>query len=479
MIATMLDTNSGQSPYAPPSVFSTEEILKSTAGHLVQGPEQGSWTVTTDSRLAEVNRIFFALQGDRFDGHQFVPQVLSNAGFGAIVARDRVEQIQEGTANGTLLIAVDDPLVALQDLAKFERSRFDGPVVAVTGSAGKTTTKEMIASILGLQQPGYATQGNLNNHIGVPLTLLHRHADHRWLVLEMGMSNAGEIARLADLGAPTHRVVTSIAPAHLDTLGTIEGVAAAKSELFASSRDQDIQFVPTDGEAGKLLTPSKKSRIVRFGFSKGADYRVSSTESNDSGGQRVKVESAAQSWSFGLALRGAHQAANASAAIAVTHELGCDVETIVEGLERMIPARGRGAEVEINGITIIDDTYNANPASVRAALAQLVHDAQGHTVAILGDMLELGEKSTQFHGEVGRMLVEFGVHQFVGVGAQMKSALEEARRAGHKNCQVVGQATDAADLVVNDVHPGDRILVKGSRGMRMERAVSALERGLS
>ena len=354
------------------------------------GPVQNFVSVSNDSRTVQTGALYVALSGENFDGHRFVAQAIAAGATGVLVSR-HFECDKDVT-----VLQVSDTLKALQDMAHASRLAFDGPVIAVTGSNGKTTTKEMIASVLREQYGAdgvLATSGNLNNHIGVPLTLLARKPSHRVAVIEMGMNHFGEIALLTKLAEPTIAVITNAGPAHLEGVGSIEGVAEAKGEIFSGLRDNGVAVINADDAFApywQVLTRTRKR--VSFSLNSKATVSGQFTQPN-----RLNIEIDSAQCQLALRQEGVHNAANALAAAAVGHALSIPIATIQRGLESAGNVGGRlTTRPFVNGSTLIDDSYNANPASMRAAAQVLVSHATPRFL-VIGDMGELGDASDALH----------------------------------------------------------------------------------
>ncbi|MEO7255987.1 MAG: UDP-N-acetylmuramoyl-tripeptide--D-alanyl-D-alanine ligase [Casimicrobium sp.] len=431
----------------------------------VSGPAQNFTSVSTDSRTVEAGALYVALSGDNFDGHRFVEQAVA-AGASGVLVSQRVECDRSVT-----MLQVSDTLKALQAMAHVSRLAFDGPVIAVTGSNGKTTTKEMIASVLREQYGAdsvLATVGNLNNHIGVPLTLLARKPSHRVAVIEMGMNHFGEISLLTKLTEPTIAVITNAGPAHLEGVGSIEGVAAAKGEVFTGLRDGGVAVINADDSFAaywQVLTRTHKR--VSFGLNSRAIVTGQFSQPNR---LRIQIESA--QCTVALRQEGAHNAANALAAAAVGHALSISISAIQRGLESAGNVDGRlTTRSFVKGSTLIDDSYNANPASMRAAAQVLVSHATPRFLAI-GDMGELGDASDALHDTLAFELSTLPLDGVFTLGPRMKRAASSLGARG----QAFDDVESLADTVFNLLTPGATLLVKGSRSMAMERVIEKLEK---
>jgi UDP-N-acetylmuramoyl-tripeptide--D-alanyl-D-alanine ligase len=426
--------------------------------------------VFTDTRKPIANGLFVALKGENFDGSDFVEQAMKGGATGVLVSPEAVAKVPDGV----VVLAATDTGRALAGIAAAWRHRFpDLRVVCITGSTGKTSTKELVAEVLAAAGPTLRTEGNLNNEIGVPLTLLRLTEEHRFAAIECGMNHLGEIARLAAWADPDVGVVTNVGPVHLEGTGSVDGVAHAKGELFHALRDGGVAVANADD--ARVLAQAKLSRrkLITFGAAYGADVRLlSSTHAGL--GLRVELEFGGARRGVELKLIGTHNGNNAAAAAAVGLALGFEADTILRGLanattpgRRMRPAR------MTNGALLIDDCYNANPSSTKAALMTLKQLVQGkgRAIAVLGDMLELGPTELDLHRDVGRFAAGNGLSLLVCFGKRARALGEGAQEAGlAKECiEYAEDPQEAVRLVQSRARPEDVVLVKGSRGMKMER----------
>ena len=427
--------------------------------------------VSTDSRSIAEGELFVAVRGDTFDGHDYASEALDRGA--AAVLMSRALDLPGAT------IRVDDTVVALGALASAHRERFHGPVVAITGSNGKTTTKEMCARILaasGLRVR--RSPGNLNNHIGLPLSLLGLELDDDVIVVELGMNHEGEIAQLAHITSPTVGAITNVAPAHLGPLGSLEAIARAKGELFDEIRPGGTAIVNADDPHCVEQSERFAGNRLSFGRKSEADFRAREIASTREG-ESFELETEAGQCRVELRAPGAHlieDALCAATAATATGLLAAEpLESLRRGLEQFEAIDGRLAPLSAPGdVTLFDDTYNANPESVVAALSTLAaHSCRGRSVAVLGDMLELGPDSAALHANVGREAAARGIQMLVAVGPLSAHAAEAAAAAGVSETIKLDEE-NAPARVRELVRPGDIVLVKGSRGMRMERVVSAL-----
>ena len=425
-----------------------------------------------DSRAVGPEQLFFALPGERVDGFDFVAQAVASGAAGVVVARGR--GVPEGRANAAI-IAVDDPRRALGDLARAVRTEFRGRVVAVTGSNGKTTTKELVAAALRPLGAVLRTPGNFNTDVGLPLTILSATGAEAAWVLEMAMRAPGEIAYLTEIARPEIGIITNVAAAHLETLGSIEGVARAKGELFAGLGPHGTAVFPVDDPLiAAQAAPVAPERRLTFG-ERGGDVRVLDFVPAGAGGSVVRYAVRGAPVVVRLPLGGAHNARNGAAALAAAAAAGVSPVDAAHALEAVTLPPHRSAPVAAGGRTILDDCYNANPASMNAALGALAAaSGAGLRFAILGDMLELGPGAEAAHKELGR--AAGGLAGLAAVGQFAPIVVGEARAAGlaAERAVVASSPEAAAAVLASWTSAGDWILVKASRGLRLERAVEAL-----
>jgi UDP-N-acetylmuramoyl-tripeptide--D-alanyl-D-alanine ligase len=456
-------------------MFTIEEIARATGGS-VFGDSAGAVTgVSTDSRQVRAGELFVALKGGRFDGHDFIAETATR---GITVFLAESGWIAANVApTGTTVVAVPDTLRGFGELASFHRRRFAIPVVGVTGSNGKTTVKEMLATILLLTGPGLKTEGNLNNLIGLPRMLLELNNWHHWAVLEMGMSEPGEIDRLAEIAAPRVGVISNAFPAHLASMGSVEAVAWAKGELFLRLPVGGCAVFNADDPLVSRLPSPVGVRRLSFGLA-GADVAACEVENQGRHGQAFILRLHGERIPVRLKALGLHNVANALAAAAVAAALEIPPELIRTGLEKFTPYDKRFNLEELDGIALIDDSYNANPASMRAALATLVDIREEcRAIAVLGDMLELGAVTGEAHREVGK-LAGACVERLYVMGEMAETMADGAREGGLSAGAVIVAANHEeilADLLIT-VNPGDFILVKGSRGMEMDKVAEGIRR---
>ncbi len=443
----------------PNQFLSCSQIAKKVGG-ILYGEDMPLDSVATDSRLVNPDQLFVAIKGERFDAHDFVADLVGKAGAALVHKKIDCELPQ---------ILVEDTLQALADLSASWRQEFTRPLVALTGSNGKTTLKEMITAILSQQGNVLSTLGNLNNHIGVPLTLLRLRHEHDFAVIEMGANHFGEIEFLTNLGKPDVAILNNAGAAHLEGFGSLEGVAQAKGEIFIGLGTQGVAVINADDQFADYWKDLNKDReIMTFGISNEA--KISGQLLSDGG---LMINANGDEVRANLKLLGRHNAMNALAATAAATALGIKLETIVKGLESMLPVKGRLAPVAgINNSQILDDTYNANPDSAVAALDVLAQ--RKNTVFVLGDMGELGDNTEDMHAEIGKKAKLAGVDRMYCLGSFSSKACDKFGENGKSFVDMSDLLTELKQDVEENLPENVTILVKGSRTMKMERAVEAL-----
>jgi UDP-N-acetylmuramoyl-tripeptide--D-alanyl-D-alanine ligase len=453
-------------------------VIKAMKAELQGGPLPRYFAgLSTDTRSIAPGQLFIALKGDNFDGHDFVAQALAAGSPAAIVEKG----FELPDKPGAILLKVPDTLTALGDLAAAWRRKHPVPLFAITGSNGKTTTKEMLASILSRKANILKSQGNFNNLVGLPLTLLQLDSRHEAVVAEMGMNHTGEIARLTEIAAPDVGVVTNVGPAHIGLLGSMEAIAAAKGELYDGLKKDAIAVLNIEDPYLARLEYKINCQVVSFGFSQ--DPHVLGRDLSALGSRQafnLKLPDFHLT-RVRLAMAGRHNVMNALAAAACAWSMGMDADTIKVGLESYHTLKGRLVKLRsMWGYTIIDDTYNANPYSVVAGLSALKDMAGSRRKAlILGDMMELGDHAARLHRECGQRAAEMGCQVVLALGRYAKHVAEGALEGGLPPANVQAfedfwELIEACHTVLID---GDVVLVKGSRLLRMERVVAALTTG--
>ncbi|MEW6616302.1 MAG: UDP-N-acetylmuramoyl-tripeptide--D-alanyl-D-alanine ligase [Thermodesulfobacteriota bacterium] len=460
----------------PDYKFSAADILKITGGRLIHGSLFASFkNISTDSRTIKPEDLFIALNGEHFDGHNFIPDVCEKGANGAIVKRGFL--VEKGWNGEETIIEVDDTLRALGDIAHYWRMKHPIPIVGITGSNGKTTTKEMIGSILGIPFKVLKTEGNFNNLIGLPLTLLRLSGKDEIAVLEMGTNARYEIKRLSEISVPDVAVITNIGQAHLQGLLSVEEVREEKGELFNILKEDSFAIINQDDPMVLKLAAECKCRKIGFSVIKDANLIARDLSISDSGKVSFRLAVEDKDTIINLPLYGVFNVYNALAAAGVAQALGVGLEIIKEGLERFKPLPGRMEIMELDGYTIINDTYNANPNSMAQALKTLTgFKRTGRTIAVLGDMLELGEFTESAHIQIGNMVSELGIDYLFTLGKDSVNIALAASEGGmnEKNIYVEKEHQDITAKLRTIITKGDCILVKGSRSMKMELIVKKL-----
>lgn len=424
----------------------------------LQGRDAWVDSVSIDTRKPVDNALFFALQGPNFDAHEVLEQSPDICPAGLVVTRP----VQHPAPQ----IVVNDTRIALGELAAAWRQRFTGRVVALTGSNGKTTVKEMLAAIFAIEGPVLVTEGNLNNDIGVPLTLLRLRSQHLLAVIEMGANHSGEIAYLSDMVRPNIALLNNAAAAHLEGFGDIQGVARSKGEIFSGLCQSGVAVINADDDyCDYWISLNLGRRRILFGRDSHANVRLVSNS-------QIEIFSGGESYPINLQLEGEHNIYNAMAAWAVATAVGVQPEVIQRGLASMPPVKGRLQSLEgSRGATLIDDSYNANPASLRAGIKVLAAKP-GSRILILGDMAELGANAAALHAEIGQLAAQAGIEHLLSFGALGRAAVEAFGEGGKHFQQLDGLIAEARQLLNKDAV----VLVKGSRAARMERVVEGLRR---
>ena len=445
-------------------------LLTATGGRLVSGrPERTLAGVSIDSRTLSPGELFVAIVGPRHDGHDYLGDAAQRGAAAALVSEDVV------APPGLDVLRVGDTTQALAALARFVRRQSQAPVVAITGSTGKTTTKEMTARLLETAGPVLRTEGNLNNQYGLPLMLLRLKPEHRYAVLELGMSAAGELRHLSGIAEPDVAVITNVAPVHLQFFDSVDAIAAAKAEILEGLRPGGTAVLNGDDPRVRRIGQDRRGDVLWFGHDR--SFAVSAERWRGTvHGMRFDLRLGDETIDIALPLAGPHFVMNFLAAAAVAHRLGITPEAMALAATEMRPAAHRGEVHRLGqGVTLIDDSYNSNPVAVEAAVASLGMAGGGRRVAFLGDMLELGATGRDLHVETGRR-VSGRVDVLVGVGPLAHALLEGARERGTSRDALhhFADSAQAAGAAATLVAPGDAVLVKGSRGVRMETIVDAL-----
>lgn len=454
-----------------------EEILKAVKGKLLSGdPRMRVSGVSTDSRKIRRRELFFAIKGERFDGHNFIPQAVDKGAAAVIIQRAIKGLPCSGKGKQPACIRVADTRAALGDLARFYRQRFNIPVIAITGSNGKTTTKEMLAWILSAKLRVLKNSGSENNEIGLPQTLLKLNSTYDIAVLELGTNHFNEIAYLSSIACPNLGIITNVGPAHLKYFKSLEGIYKEKASLLEYLAHPKIAVLNSDDRRLARLAEKRGFFVVTYGIKKESDFKASGLKiiSNKSIEFQVNPVSG-DSRKIRLNSLAACNVYNALAAIAVTRIFGCSYRQIRSRLSAFIPLQGRLKVIQSKGITFIDDSYNANPASLKEALAAFNSlNIQGRRILLLGDMLELGDSTRILHRRMGS-LIAASCDALISVGRLSRAAAQGAYKSGLNKEQVFccRNSREARNLLFKKLKPcrGDLVLVKGSRLMRMEEVI--------
>jgi len=447
--------------------FTLQEVLEATKGLCVQPETTTQFTsVSTDTRLIEANSLFVALQGEKFDGHDFLEAAVKNGATGAVVAKGK-------KVDGIICIEVEDTLKAYQQLANFHRRRFDIPIVAITGSSGKTTTKEMVAAVLESKFNVLKTEKNFNNEIGLPLTLLGLTDEHEACVVEMGMRGLGQIKELAEIAEPTIAVVTNVGTSHIELLGSQEAIAKAKSELIEAINEDGLVILNEDDSYVKEMASATTSKVIGCGIENPATitgYQIRYKKD----GIKFTCKSFDEVFDVFLPMIGTHNVYNALVAIAVGRALGLPSGKIKKALGSFKGIPMRQEIVSLGDIVILNDSYNANPSSMAESIKALGQLEGKRKIAMVGDMLELGGFAKQAHEEIGHL---FGTEDYdlvYALGEYSHIITVAAKQAGVKEVFAFKNHNEIVNHYVKHYDKGDVVLVKASRGMKMEIIIEEL-----
>ncbi len=444
------------------AVLEAPPTVPNAGGVIAQG-------YSIDSRTISAGELFFAVRGERFDGHDFVAAAVERGAAAAVVSRARVASLPDAALAVPLLIA-EDPLTALQALATHVRRIWGKRVVAVTGSAGKTTTKEAIALALGAKLNVLKSKGNLNNEFGLPMQLLRLEPEHDIAVVEMGMNHLGEIASLARIAAPDWGVITNVGTAHVENFSDGQaGIARAKFELVAALPATGVVFLNCDDAYVSQFGRDFAGRVVYFGAGPCADPQILAV-TEDLDGLHVRYRAGEEDGSLNMRLLGAHNAQNAMAGLAVAVEAGVSREAAAEALQSLTAGDKRGEVLEIAGATILNDSYNSNPEALRSMIRTLASRPAKRRILVAGEMLELGEQGPALHADCGRAAAEAGLDLVIGVRGNARH-LAAAACTGGVASLFVPETEEAGQWMKKNLRPGDVVLVKGSRGVHLERAI--------
>src|SRR5580698_1448625 len=429
-------------------------------------PEELARGYSIDSRAVGPGQLFFAVKGERLDGHDFVAPALARGAVAAVVREDQLGRYP----GETRLVVVDDTLSALQTLASAVRRLWGKPLIGVTGSTGKTTTKEAIAHVLSTRFRVLKSEGNFNNHFGLPLMLLKIEPEHDLAVIEMGMSHAGEIAALAKIAQPELGVVTNVAPVHLEFFESIAGIARAKYELVEALPATGTAVLNADDEYVSQFGRDFHGKVVLYGLRTSADVRAENIEPRGSDGSTFDVVVGSCREKAILHLVGAHNIYNALAAVAVGLERGLSPSEAVAALASLVPADKRGQVVKLGNITVINDCYNCNPKALEAMVDALAAMPAKRRIAVVGAMFELGPASEELHRQAGEHIASQKIDLLLGVRDQAQHMVEAAREAGMR-AEFVATPDEAGEWLARETRDGDVVLLKASRGVKLERAL--------
>ncbi len=451
-----------------------DEIAARVAGRIVQGnPSSLFEAFNIDSRLTRPGELFFAILAER-DGHEFIPDAVRRGARGAVISRD-IEPINGSFA----LISVSDTVAALQALAQSVLKEHHPQVIGITGSIGKTTTKEFTAGLLSRRFRVLKSEKNFNNRLGLPLSLLKFRPDQEIAVLEMGTSGPGEILALTRMAPPDIAVITNISPVHLEFFHTLEAIAQAKKEILDGAKPDGTAVLNGDDDRVKEIGRDWKGRKITFGFSPDCDIQASAVRLLGTDGLAFELRVEEKTAEVRLPFFYEDIISDLLAAVGASHALSLPFDDIIESIPHLSPSPGRGRLIRLgDGLQLVDDSYNSSPKALRAALKGLAFLPAKRRIAVLGDMLELGPEEIAFHKQAGEQVVEYGWDVLWTIGPLARHTAESAKAAGlpAAQVQVFTTSEEAAARISSFVLPGDLILVKGSRGIRTERLVERLEK---
>jgi UDP-N-acetylmuramoyl-tripeptide--D-alanyl-D-alanine ligase len=444
--------------------LSISQIVDFAGAKLEQGDGKASIErISTDSRTIKKGELFVALRGENFDGHKFVEDVAKSGATGAIVDLEWKGKAPKAFA----IIRAQDTLLAYQNLAANYRKSLPIKVLAITGSNGKTSTKDFSASVLGRRFRVTKTQGNFNNHVGLPRTILEANSNHEVAVWEIGMNHPGEIAPLAKIAAPNAAVITNIGVAHIEFMGTREAIAKEKGALAEAINANGTVILNADDPFSKGIAQRTRGHVIFAGTNDGTIHAIDIQQSAD--GSEFTIIEGAHRCRAQLPVPGIHMVQNALLAVAAGRAFGLSLEEAAGGLASAPLTKARLQIKEVNGVQFLDDSYNANPDSMKAALQTLVElDTDGKKIAVLGEMRELGKETQRGHEEVGECAASLGVDHLIGIGEMGSVIARAAKKAGLEKSAAVGSTSEAADLLSDIAEAGDLVLIKGSRLARTE-----------
>ncbi len=452
--------------------YDCSELIAAVDGQLLWGNTERVFVgITTDSRKVTKDNLFIPLVGERFDGHDYIDQCFES-GASICLTEKSIPRRKNCCA-----VLVKDTAKALRDIAAWHRNKYNIPVVGVTGSVGKTSTKDMIACVLASRFEVLKTQGNFNNEIGLPLTMLNLEDKHEVAVIEMGMSGFGEISRLTAVARPQIAVITNIGVSHIEKLGSQEGILRAKLEILEGLSPDGLVVLNGDDCRLKEQEGRLGFRTVFYGMSPELDYRAENYQSMGEEGTSFSISLKGDTFKVRIPVPGVHNVYNALAAIAVGLEMGISMETIIQGIASYSPGNMRQNIVAHNGIKIINDAYNASPQSMQAAIDVLEElSVKTRGIAVLGDMLEMGDLAKELHYSVGCFIKDKKIDYLISVGKDAENITRAISDSGNTSIKLshFNNNSDALELLLNIIRQGDYILIKGSRGMKMEQIAEGL-----
>jgi len=449
-------------------MITLKDVLCATGGILKQGHASSFSGISTDSRHIKKGELFIPIIGDRFDGHKFIAAAVKK-GASASLASRKIK-----VPGNIALISVKDTLKAFHQIARSYRERFKIPLIGVTGSSGKTTTKDMLASILSMSGKTLKTDENYNNEIGVPKTLLMLNNTYKYAVIEMAMQGLGEIRELARMSRPNIAVITNIGSAHMEHLKSLDNVAKAKSEILKFQGGKDVAILPADDKYFDHLKKKSKGKVISFGIDSPADVKATTIRYE---GDRASFVIVTRTYQIAVnfPLPGKHNIYDALAAAASAYALGIAPSKIKRGLEKFKLSSKRLNIIYSKNIRIIDDTYNANPDSMAASLS-ILENYPPRRIAVLGDMFELGSIARKSHENIGKLAANLNIEELITVGNLSKFTAKSAKSAGLSNVYMTRSNTEALRILKKMIRQNDTVLVKGSRGMHLEEIVDRLKK---
>lgn len=452
--------------------FDCAQLVKAVKGQLLWGNAEQVFTgITTDSRKVVKNNLFIPLVGEKFDGHDYIEQCF-NTGAAVCLTEKSIPQIDNAAA-----VLVEDTGRALRDLATWHRNKYNIPVIGITGSVGKTSTKDMIYCVLAKQYEVLKTQGNFNNEIGLPLTLLNLNDSHEAAVIEMGMSGFGEISRLTGIAQPQIAVITNIGVSHIEKLGSQQGILKAKLEILEGLKPGGLVVLNGDDPLLRDLKGKLNYNTVYYGMNSGLDYNAQDYESLGEAGTQFNIKLGSKTYKVTIPVPGIHNVYNALAAVAVGIEMNIPMNIIVDGIAEYSPGNMRQNIITYNGIKIINDAYNASPQSMQAAinvLEELCSKTRG--IAVLGDMFEMGAMAEELHYGVGSFIKDKKIDYLITIGKDSKHIMQAVVDSGNQTIKLqhFDNNNEALTYILSIVSQGDFILIKGSRGMKMEQIADGI-----